>query len=78
MQIHSLPAGGAFGAAEKCCFITHNRQDEMKMTKKKKKNTVGFLQRYSDIKTHASRFDFETCSVHVYSTKSKPFRKSFF
>ncbi len=38
--------------------------------------TVGFLQKYSDIKTPAPGFDFETCSAHVYSTKSKPFGKS--
>ncbi len=30
--------------------------------------TVGFLQKYSDIKTTALGFDFETCSAHVYST----------
>ena len=39
-------------------------------------NTVGFLLKYSDIKTPASVFDFETCSAHVYSMKSKPFGKS--
>ncbi len=38
--------------------------------------TVGFLQKYSDIKTRALGFDFEMCSAHVYSTKSKPFGKS--
>ncbi len=36
--------------------------------------TVGFLQRYSDIKTPALCFDFETCSAHIYS-KVKAFRK---
>ncbi len=40
--------------------------------------TVGFLQKYSDIKTPAPGFDFETCSAHAYSTKSKPFGKSIF
>ncbi len=37
---------------------------------------VGFLQKYSDIKTPAPGFDFEMCSAHVYSTKSNPFGKS--
>ncbi len=64
MQINSLPAGGAVvvvesedspvtlytkqSSAHKHCF---NRQDE----------TVGFHQKYSDIKTPALGFDFETC-----------------
>ena len=36
-------------------------------------NTVGFLLKYSDIKTPASVFDFETCSAHVYSMNGKSF-----
>ncbi len=31
---------------------------------------------FSDTKTPAPCFDFEMCSAHVYSLKSKPFVKS--
>ncbi len=78
MQINSLPAGGAVGAGElevspvtlytmqnsahKRCFIRHYMQDEMKITSKIFE-TVGFLQKYSDIKTPALGFDFEMCSA---------------
>ncbi len=35
--------------------------------------TVGFHQKYSDIKTPALGFDFETCSAHVLPTR-QPFK----
>ncbi len=90
MQIHSLPAGGAVGESEvstvtlytkqssahKRCFIRHYIQDENENDIHHFLKTVGFLQKYSDIKTPAPGFDFETCSAHIYSTKSKPFGKS--
>ncbi len=52
-------------------------QDEIKINDIQNfPKTVGFHQKYIDIKTPAPGFDFEMCSVHVYSTKSKPFGKS--
>ncbi len=80
-----LPAGGAFGEAEAslvmavhkaalCSWtLLHARWNENFL------KTVDILQRYSDIKTPVQavqRFNFKTCSAHVYSTKSKPFGKS--
>ncbi len=43
--------------------------NKMKMPSKLFWRTVGSLQKYTH-KSSASRFDFETCSAHVYSTKS--------
>ena len=86
MQIHFLPAGGALRAGEiQDSPVTlssqtlpyqalHAKWNENEI--ENFLNTVGFLLKYSDIKTPASVFDFETCSAHVYSMKSKPFGKS--
>ncbi len=88
MQIHSLPAGGDCRevspvtlytkqrSAHKCCFIRHYMQDDMKMTSKIFWRQSDSFRKTRDIKTPTPGFDFETCSAHVYSTKSKPFGKS--
>ncbi len=75
MQINSLPAGGAVGVGEiavspvmlytkqssahKRCFIRHANENDIQNFLK----TVGFLQKYSDIKTPAPGFDFAQPSV---------------
>ncbi len=85
MLINSLPAGGAVGAGASTKAVHKRSQTLLYQTLYARLNdndihhflkTVGFLQKYSDIKTPAPGFDFETCSAHVYSTKSKPFGKS--
>ncbi len=83
MQINSLPAGGAVGAGErgfpgnvhKAALLSqtlyqtlHARLNENDIQNFLK--TVGFLQKYSDIKTPAPGFDFETCT---FSTKHSNF-----
>ncbi len=55
--------------AHKHCFIRHYMQDEMT-------SKILFPSENSDIKTPAPGFEFEMCSAHFYSTKSKPFGKS--
>ncbi len=81
MQMNYLPAGGTgrdrSGAGEievspitlytkqssthKCCFIRHYMQYEMKQFL----NTVGFLQKYSDIKTPALGFRLKLSQVKL-------------
>ncbi len=69
MQIHSLPSGAAVvvvkievspvtlytkqNSTHKRCFIRHYMQDEMNPNIPNFLKTVGFLQKYSDIKTAA-------------------------
>ncbi len=74
MQTDSLPAGGAFGAAETVVspvtavikaapLMNATLSDKMKMPSKL------FPSKIHSYKTPAPCFDFETCSAHVYSTK---------
>ncbi len=82
MQIHSLPAGGAVEVVEielslatavhKAALRSqtvlyqtlHARWNENDIQNFLK--TVGFLQKYSDMKTPAPGFDFETCSARLF------------
>ncbi len=74
MQINYLPAGELEvspvtlyteqSSTHKRCFIRYYMQDEMKMTQNILK-TVGFHQKYSDIKTLTLGFDCETSRISV-------------
>ncbi len=70
MQMNSLPAGGAVVAGEiEVSLVTlytkqakrHARWNENDIQNFLK--TVGFHQKYSDIKTPAPSLDFEMCSA---------------
>ncbi len=90
MQIHSLPAGGAFRARRNSGFpgnavhkLALSSQTLLYQTLHARWNendihnfmkTVGFLQKCSDIKTPALCFDFETCSARIF----KAFWKNLF
>ncbi len=79
MQINSLPAGGAVGVVEsEVSTVTAEHKTELRsqtllyqtLYARWNENyiqnflkTVGFHQKYSDIKTPALGFDFETCSA---------------